>query len=85
MTSENSKSVQAELREIATLWQSIQKLGPLEERVPTKSLILSVIVPEEQHNAWLSGDGGKEILVPYPAEKMNPSDPAGGEAQQLGD
>jgi hypothetical protein len=29
-----------------------------------------VILPEEQLDAWLSGEAGKEILVPYPANKM---------------
>ena len=28
------------------------------------------ILPEEHHDAWLSGEAGKEILVPYPAERM---------------
>jgi putative SOS response-associated peptidase YedK len=31
---------------------------------------MPVILPEEHHNAWLSGEAGKEILVPYPAERM---------------
>ena len=31
---------------------------------------MPVILPEEQHDAWLSGEAGKEILVPYPADRM---------------
>lgn len=31
---------------------------------------MPVILPEERHDAWLSGEAGKEILVPYPAERM---------------
>jgi hypothetical protein len=26
--------------------------------------------PEELHNAWLSGEAGKEVFVPYPADRM---------------
>jgi putative SOS response-associated peptidase YedK len=29
-----------------------------------------VILPEEYYDAWLSGEAGKEILKPFPAEKM---------------
>jgi putative SOS response-associated peptidase YedK len=29
-----------------------------------------VILPEEHHDVWLSGDAGKEILVPFPANRM---------------
>jgi putative SOS response-associated peptidase YedK len=29
-----------------------------------------VILPEEHHDAWLSGEAGKEVLVPYPADRM---------------
>jgi putative SOS response-associated peptidase YedK len=31
---------------------------------------MPVILSEEQHDAWLSGEAGKEILVPYPADRM---------------
>jgi len=31
---------------------------------------MPVILPEEQHDAWLSGEAGKEVLVPYPADRM---------------
>ena len=31
---------------------------------------MPVILPEEHHDAWLSGDAGKEILVPFPANRM---------------
>jgi putative SOS response-associated peptidase YedK len=31
---------------------------------------MPVILPEEVHDAWLSGEAGKEILVPFPAERM---------------
>jgi putative SOS response-associated peptidase YedK len=30
---------------------------------------MPVILPENQLTAWLSGEAGKEILVPYPAEE----------------
>jgi putative SOS response-associated peptidase YedK len=32
---------------------------------------MPVILPEECHDAWLSGEAGKEILVPYLADRMN--------------
>ena len=31
---------------------------------------MPVILPEEHHDAWLSGGAGKEILVPFPANRM---------------
>ena len=31
---------------------------------------MPVIVPEERHDAWLSGEAGKEILIPFPADQM---------------
>jgi putative SOS response-associated peptidase YedK len=31
---------------------------------------MPVILPEEHHDAWLSGEAGKEVLVPYPADRM---------------
>jgi putative SOS response-associated peptidase YedK len=31
---------------------------------------MPVILPEEHHDSWLSGEEGKEILVPFPAERM---------------
>jgi len=31
---------------------------------------MPVILPEEHHEAWLSGEAGKEVLVPYPADRM---------------
>ena len=31
---------------------------------------MPVILAEEHHDAWLSGEAGKEILVPYPADRM---------------
>jgi putative SOS response-associated peptidase YedK len=30
---------------------------------------MPVILPEEHHDYWLSGEGGKEILVPFPANQ----------------
>jgi hypothetical protein len=30
----------------------------------------SVCSAEEHHDAWLSGEAGKEVLVPYPADRM---------------
>jgi putative SOS response-associated peptidase YedK len=31
---------------------------------------MPVILPEEHHDTWLSGEAGREILVPYPADRM---------------
>jgi putative SOS response-associated peptidase YedK len=31
---------------------------------------MPVILPEEYHSAWLAGETGKEILTPFPTEKM---------------
>jgi putative SOS response-associated peptidase YedK len=31
---------------------------------------MPVILPEEHQDAWLSGDAGKEILIPFPADRM---------------
>lgn len=31
---------------------------------------MPVILPEDQLDAWLSGEAGKGILVPYPADRM---------------
>jgi putative SOS response-associated peptidase YedK len=31
---------------------------------------MPIIPPEEHHDPWLSGETGKEILVPYPADRM---------------
>lgn len=31
---------------------------------------MPVILTEEVHDAWLSGEAGKEILVPFPADRM---------------
>jgi putative SOS response-associated peptidase YedK len=31
---------------------------------------MPVILPEERHDAWLSGEAGKEVLVPFPADRM---------------
>src|SRR5260370_35325036 len=31
---------------------------------------MPVILPEELHESWLSGEAGKEVLVPYPADRM---------------
>jgi putative SOS response-associated peptidase YedK len=31
---------------------------------------MPVILPPEAHSAWLSGEAGKEILVPYPSDRM---------------
>jgi putative SOS response-associated peptidase YedK len=31
---------------------------------------MPLILPEEQHVAWLSGEAGKEILTPFPADQM---------------
>jgi hypothetical protein len=31
---------------------------------------MPVILPEEHHDSWLSGEAGKEILVPFPADQM---------------
>jgi putative SOS response-associated peptidase YedK len=31
---------------------------------------MPVLLSEEHHDSWLSGEAGKEILVPYPADWM---------------
>ena len=31
---------------------------------------MPVILPEEHHDAWLSGEAGKEVLVSFPADRM---------------
>jgi hypothetical protein len=31
---------------------------------------MPVILPKDKLDAWLSGEAGKEILVPYPANEM---------------
>jgi putative SOS response-associated peptidase YedK len=31
---------------------------------------IPVIVPEEHRDAWLSGEAGKEVSVPFPADRM---------------
>jgi putative SOS response-associated peptidase YedK len=31
---------------------------------------MPVILPEKYHDAWLSGEAGKEILVPFPGEHL---------------
>jgi putative SOS response-associated peptidase YedK len=31
---------------------------------------MPVILPEEYQQVWLSGEAGKEILTPYPADQM---------------
>jgi len=31
---------------------------------------MPVILPEETHDRWLTGEAGKEILLPFPAEAM---------------
>jgi putative SOS response-associated peptidase YedK len=31
---------------------------------------MPVILPEEVHEAWLNGEAGKEVLTPFPADKM---------------
>jgi putative SOS response-associated peptidase YedK len=31
---------------------------------------MPVILPEERHELWLSGEAGKEILIPFPADRM---------------
>jgi len=38
-------------------------VGQIHNRMP-------VILPLETHEQWLSGEGGKEILRPFPAEEM---------------
>jgi putative SOS response-associated peptidase YedK len=34
---------------------------------------MPVILPEERHEAWLSGKAGKEVLVPFLADRMKTS------------
>jgi putative SOS response-associated peptidase YedK len=44
------------------VWQSVGRV----REIHTWML---VILPEKHHEAWLSGEAGKEILVPFPAEQ----------------
>ena len=37
------------------------------------------IPPKEHHEAWLAGEAGKDILVPFSAEQMKMSDQSKGE------
>jgi hypothetical protein len=41
---------------------------------PARANFAEKTLPDEVHDAWLSGEAGKEILVPFPAEKMKASD-----------
>jgi putative SOS response-associated peptidase YedK len=34
---------------------------------------MPVILPEEYHEAWLTGEAGKEVLLPFPADRMKAS------------
>ena len=34
---------------------------------------MPVILPEEHQDAWLSAEAGKEVLVPFPADRMKAS------------
>jgi putative SOS response-associated peptidase YedK len=31
---------------------------------------LPIILPEEVYEAWLSGEAGKEVLIPFPSGRM---------------
>jgi putative SOS response-associated peptidase YedK len=31
---------------------------------------MPIILPEEHHRSWLSGEAGKEVLIPFPADQM---------------
>jgi putative SOS response-associated peptidase YedK len=31
---------------------------------------MPIILPEEHEEAWLSGESGKEVLEPFPADRM---------------
>ena len=31
---------------------------------------MPIILPEGVHEAWLSGEAGKEVLAPFPADRM---------------
>jgi putative SOS response-associated peptidase YedK len=31
---------------------------------------MPVILSEEHHDVWLSGEAGKEVLIPFPADRM---------------
>jgi putative SOS response-associated peptidase YedK len=44
--------------------------GEPNESVRTIHTRMPVILPEEYHDAWLSGEAGKEILLPFPADRM---------------
>jgi putative SOS response-associated peptidase YedK len=44
--------------------------GPPNDFVHTIHTRMPVILPEENHNPWLKGEAGKEVLVPYPGTLM---------------
>jgi putative SOS response-associated peptidase YedK len=44
--------------------------GELNEFIREIHTRMPVILPEEHHDAWLSGEAGKEVLVPFPADRM---------------
>ena len=60
--------------------RKLKKAGVLSDRTKFSCLLqasefevnseFSACSAEEHHDAWLSGEAGKEILVPYPADRM---------------
>jgi SOS response associated peptidase (SRAP) len=44
---------------------------------------MPVILPEERHDAWLSGEAGKEILFPFLADRMKAWPISSGQGIQL--
>ena len=53
--------------------------GEPNEFVRTIDTRMPVILPDEHHESWLFGEAGKEVLVPYPADRMKawPVSPTG--------
>jgi len=51
-------------------WRVLGSLGGFRRRQAylNQRTRMPVILPEELHDAWLSGEAGKEVLVPFPAD-----------------
>ena len=49
-----------------TAWALSTNAEPL-QKIHTR---MPVILPPETHERWLTGEAGKEILIPFPGEAM---------------
>jgi hypothetical protein len=59
---DDDESVREGLRRLLSFHIANDLVREIHTRMP-------VILPEEHHQAWLSGEAGKEILVPYTGKK----------------